>query len=110
MTNSNTRRDAHSAKVMLRMIDHRGKSAGLHASQRIEQMMAALDSVIMRLPEDPPDDMVQEFDRIVTTLRTADENVQAGNASSSRQSLDLAKARIERFAKLVEDYEPIQNG
>lgn len=88
------------------MIDHRGKSSGIHSTERIEQMMAALDSVIMRLPADPPDHMVQEFDRVVTTLRTADENVQSGNTAGSRQSLELAKARIERFAKLVEDYEP----
>ncbi|MCK5941998.1 MAG: hypothetical protein KAI24_08530 [Planctomycetes bacterium] len=71
---------------------------------RINEMMAFLDSVILRLPEDPPDAMVEELDRVVTTLRTADGSLQGGNESATMQMLDLARARLQRFAKQVDEF------
>jgi len=98
-----SRRDAYSARVMLRRIGARDEDFGETVQDRINEMMAFLDAVILRLPDDPPDDMVEELERVVTTLGTADQSLVDGNNTASLQMLDLARARLERFAQQVED-------
>lgn len=94
---------------MLRRIGGRDEEFGKTIRERIDEMMAFLDAVILRLPEDPPDNMVEELERVVTTLRTADTTLLEGNSPAALQMIDLARARLERFAKQVENYgkEPI---
>ena len=99
---SSTRRDAHTARVVLRMINGRRHTSSASASERVMEMMAHLDVVLLNLPEDPPADMISEIERIVVTLRTADQNFSDGNSASGMQSLELAKARLDRLAaKLI---------
>lgn len=73
---------------------------------RIMHFMAALDAIILRLPEDPPMSMVDELDRIITTLRTAQHAAIGASRQGALGLLELAGARIERFDKVVEAYEP----
>ena len=70
------------------------------------RFMAALDAVILRIPEEAPKDMVDELDRIITTLRTAQQAAEDNSMQGAVATLDLAGARIERFAKVVEEYDP----
>ncbi|MFN3241183.1 MAG: hypothetical protein ACE37K_06680 [Planctomycetota bacterium] len=98
MTNT-SRRDAYSARVMLRRIGGRDEQFGATIRERIDEMMAFLDAVILRLPDDPPDDMVEELERVVTTLSTADASLASGNSTASLQMIDLARARLERFVR-----------
>lgn len=104
MTNSTSRRDAYSARALLRRIGGRDERFGDSVRERINEMMSFLDAVILRLPEDPPEDMVEELDRVVTTLHTADASLVDGNNAASLQMLELARARLERFAQRVEDH------
>lgn len=101
-----TKQNAVGAKVVLRMLGSKGPLNNDNVRGRIMRFMAALDAIILRIPDDPPDDMVDELDRIITTLRTAEQAAEGNNMQSAVASLDLAGARIERFAKVVEDYEP----
>ena len=51
-------------------------------------MMAKLDSVLSRLPDDVADEDLREIERIVTTLRTADQSLWSeGRIAKYRQSL-----------------------
>lgn len=96
-----SRRDTHKARVLLRMIEHRdGETAGTR--DHVLQMMAALDAVLTHLPDDPPDHVVAELERIVTTLRTADSCLSSGNKSGGLQTLELARARLERFVGMLD--------
>ncbi|MCR9245286.1 MAG: hypothetical protein NXI31_09660 [bacterium] len=95
---STTRRDAHTARVVLRMIDGRRHTSAASARERVMAMMADLDVVLLNLPEDPPDDLIQEVERIVVTLRTADESLSQGDSGSGMQMLGLAKSRLDRLA------------
>lgn len=88
------------------MLGNKDAMSGETVRCRIMRYMAALDLVILRLPEDPPDSMVDELDRIITTLRTAEQSAMGGTKQGALGLLDLAGARIERFAKVVEEYEP----
>ena len=83
---------------MLRMIQRHRHSQAASARERVLATLADLDLVILRLPEDPPDDMVAEVERIVMSLRNADETLSRGDARSGMQSLDLAAARLHRLA------------
>ena len=85
------------------MIENREATFSESARQRTVRMMADLDTVLLHLPDDPPDDIVTEVDRIVTTLRNADANMQDRNESAAMQMLDLAQARIDRFARRLSD-------
>lgn len=108
MTNgSTTRRDAHTARVVLRMIKGRRHTRAATANERVMAMMADLDKVLLYLPQDPPDDVIAEIERVVMTLRTADQCLSDGNSASGMQSLELAKARLDRIAaRLAADGRP----
>ncbi|MCA8949011.1 MAG: hypothetical protein KDE27_05880 [Planctomycetes bacterium] len=95
---STTRRDAHTARVVLRMIKGRRHTSAASASERVMSMMADLDKVLLYLPQDPPDDIITDVERVVMTLRTADQCLTDGNTASGMQSLDLARARLDRIA------------
>lgn len=97
-----SRRDTHKARVLLRMIEHRDGEGVAGTRDHVMQMMAALDAVLARLPDDPPDHVVAELERIVTTLRTADACLQSGNAAGGMQTLELARARLERFVTMLD--------
>lgn len=103
MTNTSNRPDAR-ARVALQKIGNRDKVLGHDVSDQITRMMSGLDQVMTRLPETPPENMVAELDRITNTLRTADQELFSGNVSTGLRALDLAHARLDRFAKLVERY------
>lgn len=92
-------RDAQTVRAVLRRIGARKHTSAEGARERILAMMAALDYVMAHLPEDPPDDVVTEIERVVTTLRTSDDAFGAGNARSGMQTLDLARARLERLSR-----------
>lgn len=94
-----THRETVSAKALLCMIEMRRHSSAESARERVMAMMAALDAIILHLPEDPPDEVLVEVERVVTTLRTADESLQSGDSRTGIQSLDLAKGRLERLRK-----------
>jgi len=99
---STTRREAHTARVVLRMIENREHKESESARERVMAMMAALDAVLLHLPDDPPDAMVAEIERVVTTLRTADVTLSSGNISGGLMTLDLARARLDRFVQSLE--------
>ena len=79
------------------MIDSRRHSGSVSTHARVMDMMEALDAVLLRLPPDPDDWMVNEVERIVITLRTADEHIVNKNSTGALQFLDLARARLGRF-------------
>jgi len=107
---TSTKQNALGAKVVLRMLGSKGPLNTDSVRARIMRFMEALDAVILRIPEDPPDHMVDELDRIITTLRTAEQAAEGNSMQSAVATLDLAGARIERFAKVVEEYEPPEAG
>lgn len=92
-------RDAQSARSVLRKIGNHRHSNATSARDRVLDMMAGLDFVILHLPDDPPDDVMAEIERIVTTLRTSDEAFVSGNTRTGMQSLELARARLDRLTK-----------
>lgn len=52
-----------------------------------------------------PSDRRYELDRIINTLRTAQQTAAGDNQQGVIGILNLAGARIERFAKVVEKYD-----
>lgn len=88
------------------MIKGRRHTSAESARERVMAMMADLDVVLLHLPEDPPDEIITEVERVVITLRTADQCLSDGNSASGMQSLELAKARLDRLAaRLVPEEE-----
>lgn len=85
------------------MIQRHRHSQAASARERVMATMADLDLVILRLPEDPPDDMVAEVERIVMSLRNADETLSRGDSRAGMLSLDLAAARLRRLADRLPD-------
>ena len=100
---------ALSAKVVLRVLSNKDTLGKGSVRDRITPFMAALDVIILRIPEDPPASMVNELDRIITTLRTAEQAAVDNSMQSAIYALDLAGARIKRFARVVEEYDPPEN-
>lgn len=99
MANPRTiRSDAHNARVMLRMIQRHRHSQAASARERVLSTMADLDLIILRLPEDPPQDLVDEVERIVSALRNADVRLADGDSRAGMLQLDLASARLRRLA------------
>ncbi|MCA8973337.1 MAG: hypothetical protein KDC98_01380 [Planctomycetes bacterium] len=96
-----THRTTVAAKALLCMMKTRRHDRAESAHERIAATMAALDTVIVHLPDDPTDDQVAEVDRIVTALRTADECLGNGNTHSGIQLLDLARGRVQRLAEAL---------
>lgn len=94
----NHRRDVITAKSVLRGIEKRRHARAEAAREKVLLMLASLDTILSRLPEDAPAEDLAEIERIVTTLRTADQSLSRGVLASGMQSLDLARARIERMA------------
>ena len=88
---------------MLRLIQRHRHSQAASARERVLATMADLDLVILRLPEDPPDDMIAEVERIVRSLRNADETLGRGDSRSGMLSLELAAARLRRLADRLPD-------
>jgi hypothetical protein len=88
---------------MLRMLNNREHRFSVDARERITQIMCSLDVVILSLPQDPSPILVGDLERIVTTLRTADESAAAGKATAAMQLLELAGARMERFRQAIEE-------
>ena len=102
MTNATSRRDAHSARVILRRIRGRDAAFGARIDAVVTDMTKALGDVLQRLPPEPTQDLVDELGRVVTTLRTADSALDGGNEAGTLQLLELAQARLARFVASVE--------
>ena len=96
-------RDAYSAKVVLRVIGKRAQGNRDSIRNQIVHMTLSLDEIIMKLPDDPPDDMVAELERIVTALRTADNSLLANEVPAALGSLDLARKRLDRFVQRIDE-------
>lgn len=105
-SNTNHRRDVMTAKFVLHAIDRRRNPRVESAHDKVLGMFAALDMILTQMPEDAPDSDLEEIERIVTTLRTADQSFSQGGSSSGMQSLELARARIERLALRIRPEEP----
>ena len=103
MNRPNNCRDAHTAKVVLRVIGNRSQGNRNSVRDQIVHMTLSLDEVILKLPEDPPDDMVAELERIVTALRTADQSLLAEQIPAALSSLELARQRLDRFVKTIDE-------
>lgn len=80
------------------MIQRHRHSQAASARERVLATMADLDLVILRLPDDPPDEMIAEVERIVMSLRNADETLSRGDSRAGMLSLELASARLSRLA------------
>lgn len=98
----NPRRDFLHARSMLRTLERR-RNQRAQARERVLEMMASLDLVIAQLPEALDPGMLSEIERVVITLRTADQSIEDGQVRSGLQSLDLARARIERLLAAVQN-------
>ncbi len=102
----NHRREVITAKSVLRGIEKRRHARAETAREKVLRMLAALDTIMSRLPEDAAASDLAEIERIVNTLRTADQSLSRGVTSSGMQSLDLARARIDRLADRLRDDAP----
>lgn len=100
-------RDVITAKSVLRGIERRRHSRAELARSKVLEMLAELDTILSQLPEDATNSDLAEIERIVNTLRTADQSFQRNILTSGMQSLDLARARIARMAARLR--EPPQN-
>ena len=103
MTNATSRRDAHSARVILRRIRGRDAAFGAQVDPVVTTMGAALTDLLGMLPEEPSQQLTDELGRVVTTLRTADCALDQGNERGTIQLLELAQARLARFIARVEE-------
>lgn len=102
----NHRRDFVTARLVLRGIEKRRHPRAEAARARVLEMMTRLDTILSRLPEEAPPEDLQEIDRIVNALRTADQSLSRGIVVAGMQSLELARARIERMHRRLEEGEP----
>lgn len=87
------------------MIGNRTKIQGDGVHDQIVHMMFALDQVMANVPEPVPENIETELDRLTNTLRTADQDLFDGKVTTALRALDLANARLDRFAKMVERIE-----
>lgn len=97
-TNTSHRRDVMTAKFVLHTIGRRRNPRVENAHDKVLAMFAALDTILTEMPEDAATSDLAEIERIVTTLRTADDSFVHGNSNAGMQSLELARGRIERLA------------
>ena len=104
MTDATSRRDAHSARVILRRIRGRDAAFGAQVDAVVATMGEALTDVLGLLPEQPTQELTDELGRVVTTLRTADSALDQGNERGTAQLLELAQARLARFVARVEEH------
>jgi hypothetical protein len=91
---------------MLRMIQRHRHSQAATARELVVTTMADLDQVLLRLPPEPDEAIINEIARIVTTLRTADQQLGAANSRGGMQALDLACARLQRLARSLPELPP----
>ncbi|MFK7742395.1 MAG: hypothetical protein AB8H80_18925 [Planctomycetota bacterium] len=109
MTQVRPSRDVCSTRVKLRMLSNREASFGRIARREIDSMLADLDVVMLRLPDDPPDDLCTELERIATTIRNADAELINANRTAAGQLLALAQARLRRFVGMVEELPDVRS-
>ena len=88
------------------MIQRHRHTQTASAFERVGLTLSDLDLVILRLPEDPPENLVAEVERIVRSLRNADEALSRGDSRAGMQSLDLASARLRRLAAQLPELPP----
>ena len=91
---------------MLRMIQQRRHIQTASARERVLATLADLDVVMLRLPEDPPQQLVAEIERIVQSLRNADESLERADSRAGMLSLELASARLRRLAAELPELPP----
>ena len=91
------------AKSVLRNIERRRHARADRARDRVMAILGNLDVILAHLPEDAPDDDLREIERIVTALRTADQDLANGRLGAGMQALDLARARVDRLAMRLRD-------
>lgn len=103
MTNATCRRDAHSARVLLRRICGRDTAFGAQVDAVVTTMGAALTNLLGMLPEELSQELTDELGRVVTTLRTADSALSQRNERGTVQLLELAQARLARLVAQVEE-------
>lgn len=106
-TDKTHRRDVIAAKAVLRGIEKRRHARAESARERVLRMMALLDTLLTRMPEDAPETDMREIERIVNALRTADQSLSRGITGEGMQALELAGARIQRLAARFQDQGPI---
>ena len=102
MSDINTHTNVRTARALLDELDEQKDSFDEGNDGSIPAMMAALDQLIMRMPDDPAGNLMDEFERIVNTLHTANELLDAGNTNGAAQSLAMAHSRINRLTDLIE--------
>ena len=104
MVATSSNEEVRVVREALAAIDTHQKDLGEGGRDGINRMLAALDVVILQIPSVPTDEMVEELERIVAALHTAEEHVRDDNRTGALQALGLAQARLDRFAaRFVED-------
>ncbi len=68
-------------------------------AERASQLFSVLDSLLSVLPQDTPDDVLEEVERVVETLHNVDQSWPACGDGEAQRLLDLAAARLRRIAK-----------
>lgn len=89
-----------SALILLKGLGAQSPSSKLGTvGERVTQLFLVLDSMVGQLPEDLPDGVLEEVERVVDALHDVDQNwPQCGDAPAN-QKLDLAAARLRRIAQ-----------
>lgn len=85
------------AKAVLWRMQARKQLRTERMRERIGHMLAGLDTILSRLTEDTSEHDLAEVEKIVVALHTADCSITSGALPSALQSIDLARARIERL-------------
>lgn len=94
--------NVRAARALLDELEEQREPLGQGDEGDITAMMAALDLLMMHMPDDPAGDLMDEFERIVNTLHTANELLVSRNATGAAQSLAMANSRIKRLTDLIE--------
>ena len=85
----------------------KGMGAQSHSSrlgsvgERVKRLFQTLDGMLTELPDDTPDDVLGEVERVVDTLHTVDQSWPGSGDAEAARLLDLAASRLRRIAQML---------
>lgn len=94
------------AKAVLWRMQARNQLRTERMREQIMSMLAGLDTILSRLTEDTSEQIMAEVEKIVLALHTGDCSITSGSLTSALQSIELARARIERLRSSLPEKPP----